>query len=604
MQISQADFRTVRIIRGAASFLLRYSLYQDGEERLPESIVCRGDTVVAYFLTSTIRDFILSEHSGFSVQRSWKIVPEGAFALSFCLDILDAAEIPCLFPGIYAAQTIPQQPFLASGVRTAYANALYLFSEPESILIFSDPPRSAMETGSIELKRHSIEEETLLRTEVRIPAALSREGEQAAKTAKKNPLPDYFQSNGDFEYALRLNVVTAPPQEIHKRAITAVLERNRARFHPPRRISAVSIGERIRKQIRDCLDMFLVDRSPLCGLRAAERSSTLSSAASCTMALLLRRFCRDDAELAELALRLADFALTGQHPSGLFYPTYHLDRRSWLEVDKDPEDPPEPSIERSAAVAVMLAALIRELRAQASAAGRYLHAVTRLADALLASANQPGGLLHPDSYISTPQGDGAPSLVELLLQVYELTAKDAYKKALSALTPRFCKESVQTIPISGWDGRSANLEPALQQAHAAVLLAGSQHTVRGLNSYFVALLPWLHLNYGDPEQQFNTLGGLHSRLDENRLVFRGFEMAYLLMKINACIGKDRRLKSLGALISRLVSFTLQKPMGTSFYAPEETEAEKFGAVDCTIWVRELLYLTRLHEEFPQVFQHP
>ncbi len=88
MRITQADFRTVRIVAGGLTVLLRYSLYQDGDERLPESIACRGDQVTAYFLASTIRDFIAPERHGLSIQRSWTVLQEGRVGLSFCLEFL------------------------------------------------------------------------------------------------------------------------------------------------------------------------------------------------------------------------------------------------------------------------------------------------------------------------------------------------------------------------------------------------------------------------------------------------------------------------------------------------------------------------------------
>ena len=93
MRIAQADFRSVQIEKGSTRFRLRYSLYQDGEIRYPESITCQGDTVVAYFLTSTIRDYAAENAHGLSVERHWKIVPGGTFGLNFCLEFPTDPEI-------------------------------------------------------------------------------------------------------------------------------------------------------------------------------------------------------------------------------------------------------------------------------------------------------------------------------------------------------------------------------------------------------------------------------------------------------------------------------------------------------------------------------
>ena len=600
MRISQADLRTIEIEKHSISCRLRYSLFQDGEIRYPESITCRGDTVVAYFLTSTIRDYIADTAYGFCIERHWRIVPKGSFGLSFCLDFPVDTDVAYLFPGLRAGRPISDEGYLVPGRRTTYANALYLFKVPESVLIFSDPARSREESGSIELKRlHN--DETFLRAEMRVPAASAIHPGQGKKTRKKNSGTQFFQSSGEFEYSLRLNVVTAPQDQIYRRGVSAVLERNASRLHPPPRIPKTNTSDFIRDQIHDCLKTFLIDRGPLCGLQETKGKKQLSSLAGCTLAVIQQHHGGEDKDTAELSLRLADFSLKGQHPRGLFYPAYQLDNQSWLA----PGSTATISLEESAAIAVALIRFATALQPKGIPASRYLHGATFMADALLGS-NQNledlGDLLYPDSLLPVGTGLGALAAIELYLELYRATGKDLYRKSAVALKSKFFTQRVQLVPLLGWDRGSANLDTTLREARIAISVAEAGHAVKELHRYFDALLPWIHLNRPDPASKFNPMGGVHHTLDDNTLLFRGFEVSYTLLKLNA-LGKTKSpSEELVLLVSQLLGFVLQNAPGTSFYDPEKKDTDRFGAVNSRVWARELYYLTCLFEEFPFILQ--
>jgi len=601
MLVSQADFRTVKIEKGPLAFLLRYSLYQNGEERLPESITCRGDTVVAYFLTFTIRDYIAERPDGFAVERNWKIIPEGAFALSFCLDFPSAAEVPYLFPGLHAGMAVSKQPILAPGARTACANGLYLFSDPESFLIFSDPPRTEEEAGSVALKHMDIEEESYLRIEVLIPGAAPLDNNPAKRSRRAEFSQACFQSEGNFDYSLRLNAVTGNPTEIYKRVVPEVLKRFEKKLHRPRSMPGKNFKDYIEQQIQDCLQMFLIAENSTCGLQKNKRSKRVCALAGCSLAYLIRRYLPEDKDLCETALRLADFALKGQHPKGLFYPTYYLDRRSWLDGDPRPENPPALPLARSAEIASRLIELSEQRRGEAEPAARYIHAVTRMADALLAEGQaieDLGDLVVPDSFSSSGQGITSAALIELFLKLHRLTGKDVYKKAVVALKNRYFKEAPSTLPLLGWQEGVTEVEPALSLAHAAIHLAEAGYVVKGMDRYFAALLPWVHLNHPGSDRKINPVGGTHLSLKENKLFFRGFELSYVLLMLNGNLKQGEPMQNLDLLISQLFGFCMQAPPGTSCYTPDRAAASDLGAVQSHTWVRELYYLSKLHEAFP------
>jgi hypothetical protein len=602
MRISQADFRTIQIAKGSVSCRLRYNLYQDGEIRYPESISCRADTVVAYFLTSTIRDFIAETAHGFCIERHWNIVPEGSYGLSFCVEFPAEAKMAYLFPGLHAGRSDPETSYLAAGERTCYANGLYLFRDPESVLIFSDPPASIREAGSIELQYLRNEEGAdTLRAELRVPAASAAVPKK--RTRRDSGGAQFFRSDGQFEYDLRLNIVTAARGQIQRRGLGAVLERNTTGLHPPPNLPTVQTRDVIEDQIAECLSMFLTDRDPVCGLLETKEEKKISSLAGCTLALIQLRFLPEDRDAVELSRRMADFALKGQHPRGLFYPYYWTDRRSWL--------PPDPTItvalDQSAAVALMLLRSAALLHSRGFPASSYLHAATHMADSLL-SSNQDmealSDLLYPDSLLSAGPPVRSPQLIELFLELHRVSGKDAYRKAARTLQSGLFARQSEPPLLPGLDGSGADIDSLLLHAQAAVLLDESGYPVKELHHYFDALLSRVYLNRPDPESEFNPVGGVNRALGDTTLLFRGFELSHTLLKLNERMKKTIRLGELDLLVSQLLGFTLQKPMGTSFFDPPKKGSDRYGPANSRLWMRELHHMTRLLEEFPGIIPGP
>jgi hypothetical protein len=595
MRIRQADFRTIQIEKLSLLYRLRYSLYQNGEIRYPESITCRGDTVVAYFLTSTIRDYIAETAHGFCIERHWNIVSEGSFGLSFCLELPTDSETAYLFPGVKSGQPVPQSGERIPGERTCYANGLFLFRKPESVLIFSDPAASPEEAGSIEMQRLQYDEETeFVRTELRVPAA-AKQSEKEIRRGREET--QFFRSDGQFEYNLRLNVVTAPPDQIRRQAISAVLGRIKTGLHAPPRLFSSRIHETLRDQTEECLKMFLLDRGPLCGLLETKGGNRLSSLAGCTLSLVQLQFLPEDGDTMELARRLADFSLKGQHPRGQFYPYYWQDRQSWLPPDSTVAIP----LHQSAAIASMLLRIAVLLESKGRPASVYLHAASHMADSLL-QANQDledlSDLLSPDSLLSAGPVEGSAVLVGLLLELYAVTGKDKYRKAVRKLRSPFFSQTQQPPHLFGLGESAADMDKILMHAQAAVSLDKSGYPVKGLFHYCDALLSRIYLNRPDSESEFNPLGGINHAIGNPTLLFRGFELSHTLLALDARMNKSSRLGELKLLVAQLLGFTLQKPLGTSYFDPTQKRNDRFGALNSSIWTRELYYMARLLEEFP------
>jgi hypothetical protein len=601
MRIKQADFRTVQIEKLSLSCRLRYSLYQDGEIRYPESITCRGDTIVAYFLTSTIRDFVAETPHGFCIERHWNIVPEGSFGLSFCLELPTDPEMAYLFPGVRSGRPVPRSGELFPGERTCYANGLFLFRKPESLLIFSDPPASPEGAGSIEVRRLQYENEAdFARAEIRVPAAVKPPEKETRKGREERR---FFRSDGQLQYNLRLNVVTAPPDQIYRRGVSAVLERNKTFLHPPPRLSPASIRDTLANRVEECLKMFLIDRGPLCGLLETKGGNRLSSLAGCTLALIQLRFLSADTDAVELALRLADFSLKGQHPRGQFFPYYRMDRKTWLP----PESTVAIPLRQSAAIALMLLRIASALESKGIPASAYLHAASHMGDSLLQGnrdLEDLANLLYPDSLLSAGAaaawpGEGSPMLVELFLELHKVTGKDKYRKAVRTLKSSFLSQKSPPLFLFGLDENATDLDTILIHAQAAVLLDASGYPVKALHYYFDAILSRVHLNRPGSGSDFNPVGGINHALGNPILLFRGFELSHTLLTLDTRMNKSARLRELKLLISQLLGFTLQKPPGTSYFDPTQKRNDRFGALSSPIWTRESYYMARLLDEFPE-----
>ena len=604
MQITQADARTVRIEKEGVTALLRYSLYQNQDERLPESITCRGEQTVAYFLTATIRDSLLDTRDGFAVVRRWVVIPEGELALSFCLDFPQLYSASYLIPGVEGAEAAPKEGQPVDGSLASWPNALCLFADRRAVLIFSDPPLTALDRGSVELARMEQEEERILRVTVRFPPraspALSGKPERRARSQAQALL----HSAGDFEHGARLNVLIVPASELFRRGASAVLSRLSEAAPGSLQLKPEALRlERTREELQSCLQELLVSKGGVCGLRSSAGSQELSASAGAGLAYLLAKLYPRDEEQLELALELADFSLKAQHPEGLFYERYSLTRADWMEQAGSSDSAPGIELESCARTARSLLELAGLLRRVGLPHGRYLHAATRAVSAMYAAGRRladAASALDPVKHEPLERGIGVLVLLEPLRELLRLTAKDQYRKALAAFRDRFFPARAAS---ASWPEAGRQSSVALQLARAASLLSEAGFPVQNLESYFSSLLPWIYLNgrEGEPSARpGKPVGGILETLGSGRLLFRGFEACYLLARLNALLPFDNPLRQLKALPPQMLAFALQQPPGTAFLSLLEPPDRALGALEAAILVSELYFRLKLLEEFPEL----
>jgi hypothetical protein len=364
------------------------------------------------------------------------------------------------------------------------------------------------------------------------------------------------------------------------------------------------------------------------GVREVPGSPWLASSAGLGLAVALRRlFTRDD-RLLELALRLADFSLKGQAPSGFFYQSYHLEAGEWRGVRGEAART-LLSVGQSSRIAELLLFLAADLARDNLPHEKYFLAGLRFAEFFLDGKGRlgvPGSLYPPGSRTpaSTPAGTlGGLELFFPLARVYEWTGRDKYKKALDVLVKRFSAMPWGSFqPPCSRDGRGPDSTGALVAARLYVEMralgykppvstaaAAKARAAESARLFASLLVPWIRVHTDAPgaEAETASLGCLADSFARQRLLYAGNETALLLLKLARLVsdtGTSSLLKSLARLScgsGRAV------PVGIAFFQhtrwdekgkPEEGRGRR-GPVDSRRCAAEVLAGLRIAEEFPR-----
>jgi hypothetical protein len=258
------------------------------------------------------------------------------------------------------------------------------------------------------------------------------------------------------------------------------------------------------------------------------------------------------------------------------------------------------SVQQSAAIALMLLRISTVLGSRDLPASACLHAASHLADSILQVNQDPEDLtdlLYPDSLL--PAGDAGPGsfpprLIELFLELYNVTGKDRYRKVLRSIHSSFFSQNPRKRLLQDTVG----FDSTLVEAQAAAALDGSGHPVKALASFFDALLSRIYLNHPGPDPEFNPFGGIRHMVGSATLLFRGFELSHTMLTLDRRLKKSSRLEELNILLHQLLGFTQQKPLGTAHFDPAQKHKDRFGSLNAAVWVSELYYRRRLFEEYP------
>jgi hypothetical protein len=641
LRLAQHDSRTVRVEQGDADLLLRYGFRFDGHNRLPESVVVEGNEVKAFFLSSTVRDRITETRSGFVLQRQWSVLQAGGLRLALTIDVLELTDGPkgkvrdrsfrYLFPGVDGGLCAGRGLGMYRGERTALPACVAVAGEGLGICL------SAVPTGSIEisvgLERVADENGAVLRVVFEMPprewpaeAGVSGPAERPAReppAGRGRPAEDTLgpwgatpgdgsrvelQCSGGLDQAVEVQISLGAPDAVYPSSLSGSLARHRPRREP--RHPAV------REEARRFLASHVVEKGGVCGLRTGGGAEVLSASAGAEMAALLCRLYPGDDRIYEQALRLADFCLTAQHPSGLFYERYSTREGTWVGLRGEPPGVPSRaptvSVEESSRVASSLLDLGDLLQAMRRPAQRYTQAGRRMVDAFLDLRGvlaPPPAVMTPDAGFRAEEGLGAIRFLHPLLRVADRDTRERYRKAATAFAAQMIRPppSALELPVSRV-GRGPDSKAAVLLLEAALEAMARKIKVTEVDAMVAALLPWLHVGgRGEPGLP-QAAGCLIESFARPRLKPRPYQIAYLCGRFSPLCGEP--LRGLLLELSRAALATAgDLPMGTyhvrrlRWPALEDSSSRdkrapclETGPVDARDFVLELGYCLRLEDE--------
>lgn len=551
----------------------------------------------------------------------------GAGHLSVDVEFEAPADTRCLFPGVHAARGLPAVPTSFLGEKTSYPAALFLSMGKKGVLLFSRAASCKGSPAGIGISSTEIEDEpSRLRVEVRLPGReepLSRIG--PAPAHHEQAAEQLIVSSGSLDRDHELFLTFATRDEIHVRGAEAVYKR----------LNPEAGGSADRSVLADALQAalstHLCQEPGVVGMRELPGSPWISAGAGLGLAIAMRKLFPVDARLPELALRLADFALKGQLPSGLFYESFHLEAGQWRGV-RGESTATLLSVGQSARIAELLLVLAEDLARDGLPHEKYYLAGFRFVEFFLdekARLSMPGSLHSPGK--RTPAAGPGPGLGGLELffpmaRLYLKTGKDRYRKALALLVKRFSAVPWDAFqPPGSRDGRGPDSAGAVLATRLFVEMRGlgfkpaeppvtraadaRAHAAESVRLFASLLLPWIRIHSrGQGERpEASCTGCLVDSFARQRVIFAGNESALLLLKLSR-LTPDSGLKSLLKALARLsLDGGRMAPPGTSWSQHTRWDREgkpgaargKIGPVDSRRLAGEILAGLQAAAEFPK-----
>jgi hypothetical protein len=646
--VTQPDSRTIRVDADGGSFRLPYRFFWDGHEREPESV--RLDTgqgraeVRAYFLFGSIADTLSCDAHGVTIARAWSVKSIGTVRLSVDVEFDAADGAALIFPGVSAGEPLPGGAAFP-GDRTSYPLAVLARRGRSEAIVWSDSPVPGGEPASIGTSSIAAEEgPPVLRVQVRAPGIglpFTRVGPRPIDV--RETVEAVIESTGDLEVRHRLFVAFAPPGEIQVRGAAAVLARLHAAHkageegqdpepHPAEHRTAVN-RERLREALSACLSTHLVQAGGVAGLREVPGSPRLSPAAGVEAAVLARRLFPGDERLAELALRLADFALKGQHPSGMFFTAYDQKSGEWKGVRGRPGGA-LLSVAEAARTADGLLALAEDLAEAGLPHEKYWLAGARFAESFADEKlrlRMPGSLHAPSGVAPAEPGMGGFALFAPLARVYAKTRRDRHKRPLDDLARAFSAMPWDSFaPPCSREGRDADAEAALLAARLFVEMRGrgyrpveatggtpavqKKRAAQAVCLFASLLVPWIRIEAaegaaagargGRGAGHPDGTGMLADSFARQRLLPACHETAWLLLSLRALAADPGLCAALRRLALLCIDASARLAVGTSWLRHTDWDAEgrpgpAAGPVDSRRLVREVGFGLRILEDFPR-----
>lgn len=594
MTVTQRDARRVRVEHDGLAFSLAYRFWWEGRERPPESITVDGARVTAFFLSAAIRDTVSTDAHGVLVRREWSVKSPGRVRLAVDLHLEPTGPVSYLLPGVGLANALPAEGVSAHGARTAWPSAAFIGIGGRGTVAFAldETPYASGVTIS-PVGQDDVPPAEREEGPVPLSLALTLPGTDGPGNASAAAAGS-IESPGALDAAQTLRLVSAPVRRAWLRGASAVLAAigggpGAARRAPEVKSPEKTVREAVRRTVERCLATHLLEKGGVAGLRVEPSSPLLSASAGAGMAVLLLELFPSDPARTELALRLADFSLKGQHPSGLFYEAYHAGRGEWQGVPGRP-DRPVIGIAASARIADRLLALADALGAAGLPGEKYRLAGTRFVEFFLDEQGRfqmPGALHLPGVRTPLEPGLAGFELCFPLARACAHTGRDRYRKALDAIAHSLAGLPWGTLWLpTSREGRDPDSAAALLCGRILVALHGpgpaagrrsgsaprpasGARAGRGpvdVGDAASVVLPWVYANPRPPVGGIAATGGIVDSFHRQHLVGAGAEAGYVLSGLAAIASEPWMRRTLEGFSRLCLGFADRLPLGTSHLA--------------------------------------
>jgi hypothetical protein len=221
------------------------------------------------------------------------------------------------------------------GERLSFPSSVFLFPDKKSIFFALDVPKNTEEQGSIGVMRTNLEGIPSVRIELAFPPREHLSG-RLASIPGFIPGPDdpYYTSGGNLKRQMQLNVLIAGEKEIVPLVTAFFLKKREGADSLNYSLSRGSVLKLIKEGIDICLNDLVVEKDGAYGPLVSHKSDSISSFVCTGLSYLLQRIFENNFEMNEISLRLADFSLKSQHPSGAFLEYYRVQSKTWSNDEK------------------------------------------------------------------------------------------------------------------------------------------------------------------------------------------------------------------------------------------------------------------------------
>jgi hypothetical protein len=628
MEITQIDSKTIRLVKNGFTFFLRYCFFWDKLLRTPESIALDNTVVKAFFLTSVIQDAITEDEKGFYISRSWNIVPGGEISLFFTIDLQAAKNIPYFFPCILTEDRVPQQQVMISGERLTYPSGVFLYIDGKSIFIGLDVPARGDEQGSIGVSRTNLDGIASIRTEITFPSReLLPKGIASIPGFVPGPESQNYQSEGNLKKTMQLNVLMALEKEIFPVTTSFFLKKYKDTDLSNPALSKGNALKLIKEGVDVCITDLIVEKGGAYGPAITDKTDSISSLVCAGLAYLIQRVYENNYDMNETSFRLADFCLKSQHPTGVFFEYFHPQSGTW---SNDPVPPPMLKltsntfehivvrIEHSAAIADYFLSVAIIQKAKELSGEKYFSAGKRFIELFFDTKKKGlidlGSTFVLDTLEPKNKSRLCLNLIPPLIKLYKITGEDKYKKAVAAIKAEFFAESFSYTSLpSCSESESPDFATALLLLKSAISFEEIGIKVKDKEVFVNMALPWVYINKSQEDRLGDAepfTSGMLDSFDRCRIVYRGFELAYYLLKINEMLEKKPLSKLIRNVASYLIDSGSKIRLGTEWFhhslynnEPKEKNVRPVtGPFDTRTFIREASYLLKLVNHFPDMIR--